>query len=72
MNQEFLQLLSRIDERTQNIESRQLEEIDERKEIGKRVDVLENWRNFILGGLAVIVFCLASGIQYLENKIHGH
>lgn len=72
MNEEATKLLSRIDERTKNIEARQLEEIGERKDLDKRIDVLENWRNFIVGGLAVIGFVFAAGVQYLEKKLNGH
>lgn len=72
MNEEFLQLLTRIDERTQNIEHRQSEEIGERKDLDKRVGALENWRNFIVGGLTVVGACLTAGVKYLGKNPNGH
>lgn len=72
MSDEFRQMLVRIDERTQNIADRQVEEIRERKALGDRVGLLENWRNFVVGGLAVVTFCIAAGVQYLEKKFNGH
>lgn len=72
MDDQYSELLLRIDERTQNIEARQTEEIEERKDLNRRVNLLENWRNFIVGGLAVVTFVVASGVGYLGKKLNGH
>lgn len=43
------ELVARIDERTANMEKRQLEEIEKREKLVDRVNSLENWRNVLVG-----------------------
>lgn len=55
----FGELVARIDERTANMERRQLEEISKREKLVERVDALENWRNYILGAHAAGIAALS-------------
>lgn len=62
------ELVARIDERTANMERRQLEEITRREKIVERVDSLENWRNYILGAHAAAIAVLSSVGLYAKSK----
>lgn len=58
-NDKFGELIARIDERTANMEKRQIEEISRREKLVERIDSLENWRNYILGAHAAGVAALS-------------
>lgn len=48
------ELIVRIDERTANIAKRQEEEIKERKDLSNRLDILESWKNKLVGAYVLL------------------
>lgn len=63
------ELLSRIDERTKNMESRQIEEIEKRESLAVRVASLETWRNYLVGAHSAVVAALSAvGIYVKAHK----
>ena len=63
------ELLSLIDERTQNMEKRQLDEIVKRESLATRVESLETWRNYLVGAHSAVVAALSAvGIYVKAHK----
>lgn len=61
-------LLSRIDERTMNMEKRQLDEIEKREKLTVRVESLEGWRNILVGAHAAVMSGLGAVGIYIKAK----
>lgn len=62
------ELVVRIDERTANMEKRQLEEIGNREKLSGRVEALESWRNYLVGAHAAVVAALSAVGIYVKAK----